>query len=178
VAGRVESFDGKPLPDVLVRASRVAARSDLPREFRPPLQSIETRTDPQGLFRFDVLALEDVQLFVSRQEGTHLHVDLAQQADVAALRIRLPAVRRLRVRPVTGAGDGFRVVDAEGEALFTSVAIGGVRMSGLEHRLDVAFDGEVETDERAVELVLTREGQEVRRIPLDLRADATLALDL
>jgi len=181
VAGVVTSLAGEPIAGAVVTAvRRFADPNDVSGARRSPRAGLRivAETDEDGAFRFDALAVEGTALVAATAgRSTDEPLLIERAPDLQALRIAIPAPRFVRVRPTSGDGDSFGFVDAAGEHLQSTVGFGTTRVSASIITLS-GFDGQVETDERAAEIVLYQGGAEVRRIRLDPPGDEPTEVDL
>ncbi|HEX6886396.1 MAG TPA: hypothetical protein VF530_23675, partial [Planctomycetota bacterium] len=168
VAGRVLSFAGEPLAGVKVAPVRTL-RSAGGRTGRSRWGESRT-SDAEGRFVFEELCTEGTVLSVHAADAPHVSsFELAVQPDLAALELRIPGPRYLRVLlDDPERAEGLALHDAEGRALDVVVQVGGVQLSCAAFFLQGGTSDVILTDERARTLVLHRGGKESERIPLFL----------
>jgi len=168
VAGRVLSFAGEPLAGVKVAPVR-ALRAPFGRSSGSRWGEART-TDAEGRFAFEELCAEGTSLAVFAPDAPqHSSFELAAEPDLAALELRIPAPRFLRVVLDDPArADGLAVHDARDEPLDVIVQVGGVQLACAAFFLQGGASDVILTDERARTLVLHRGGQESEHIPLQL----------
>ncbi len=171
VAGRVTNLAGEPVEGVAVAAYRrvedaAGALSDPPHD-----RAVRTRTSAEGTFRFERLVLENTHLDLRTSDGAVVHVELEREAQPEALALCVPEVRHVRVLLESEPGQAayFAFEDAAGKTLMASVMAGTARASSDMHSFEDGSSGLVATDERARFLVLFKDGEEVRRVPLSLK---------
>lgn len=169
VAGRVTSYSGEPMPAVALFAGRRVPLDGT--RVSTPLQTERSpRTDAEGRFEFAALHVEGTYLLPSSPETSYAdRIALDPNADLEHLEIRLP--RRCLFQLLLAdpdEADALQVLDADGnrltltvEAGLSALVSGGMTLAGGRSEVIV-------TDERAATIVLRRQRQEVRRIPVRL----------
>ena len=169
VAGRVTSYSGEPMAGVALFVGRRIPLDGA--RVSAPLQTEHSpRTDAEGRFEFAALHVEGTYLLPSSPETSFAdRISLDPSADLEHLEIRLP--RRCLFQLLLAdpdEADALQVLDADGngltltvEAGLTALVSGGMTLAGGRSEVIV-------TDERAATIVLRRQRQEVRRIPVRL----------
>jgi hypothetical protein len=136
-----------------------------------------TTTDAEGRFAFARLPRENVYLKVTGE--SILPLDWARKADggiaaaahgkVDEIAIVVALRYHLQVEVDAGSADEVRVVDADGKPVAINVFEGNATMSLDSLPLLAGRSKVMVVGEEARTLVLSKEGQEARRMPLALR---------
>ncbi len=177
VRGRVLSLGGAPLAGIELQLLRKSFESILRRpgskfDFGMFSQGARTRSDDEG--RFTLRRVPEEGVFVSMNGDSileHAH-HVGPEARDSEIEIRVPARCHLRVENAADA-DAVRVLDAEGQPLDVIVQSGHGINAYLHMRVSDGRTGVFSVSERAQTLVFLREGEEVARKPLALRAGDT-----
>ncbi|MDA1264247.1 MAG: hypothetical protein O2816_04115, partial [Planctomycetota bacterium] len=174
VAGRVLYRDGAPARGV--RVYPLLSRRGRDSRGRPPFLVESGRsTDDGGRFEFEELHFDGIRLWITGDQigepAKRLEVDLAASADLEDIEVRVAHVVQFEVALVDPTeADAFSAADAEGQLLsllFTLLGSGrststvGARMKLTGGRSEV-----VHCSEDVRTLILLRDGQEVRRVPV------------
>ena len=170
VAGRVVSYSGEPIPQVHMLFARSSAHGES-KYFAPVMVQAAPFTDEEGRFEFPALCVEGTYFLPA---GPHLagpeRIFLDPLDDLEHLKIRLP--RRCLVQVMLAGdpeeADACRILDAEGDFLTLVVESDDMMLSSGGMTL---ADGKSEVfvaNETGVTLVLLRDREEVRRMPISL----------
>jgi len=172
VAGRVTNWSGDPLENVLITVARAEnTEGSYIFEHSDPEQ-LPVRTDAQGRFEFAELCLERTRLHLSLEgagDSGRAAVSLADFDQLESLELRLPAACYLRVTLADAErADSLTLLDAQGQTLALTIVIGGARCSANSVSIVRGVTDRISTNESAATLVLSKEGQEVDRLPIRL----------
>jgi len=171
VAGRVVSLSGDPIPGIRLFFGRHGSSGDTP-FFAPLMTDLAPASDEDGRFEFEGLFTPGAYLIpVGPETSMSDRLYLDQFGDLESLVIRLPrrCLVQILLEQDPDEADRFRIEDGDGNVLSLMVETGNTTLStngglGLAGgRSDV-----ITTDERARTLVLFKDGEEVRRISLQL----------
>ena len=190
VAGRLVSSGGTPLADVQIALGRHADESVVdereisswndsplppPSFSRPFLEGPLPRTDADGRFEFDALSTERAFLLFLGDALQRPHTyRLEGASDLESLRIEATASCRFRVvlEGDPDEADAFSLARADGTLLPVFVPVSDVVISAPSVDIVGGRSGVVIGAEGSVTIVLLREGDEVRRVAVDLPAGA------
>jgi RNA polymerase sigma factor (sigma-70 family) len=169
VAGRVTDYADQPLPGVDVRVVRLV---DLPgggsARHESGAQGLAT-TGEQGQFEFEGLPIAGTRLVVAHFTPDTVEVELEGEPDLDQLTIRLPRLCRLRVHLADpDRATSLQLLDGQGTALNATLQLGTLVVMSGAVQLSGGVSDLIQTDERAVTLVLWKDGQEVERSSLRL----------
>lgn len=179
VAGRVVSASGEPMADVYIRPvrSRLASTSA-----QPPWISgvvLGTSTDADGRFEFPALATEGTQLELQHEAFFIRHVDLDDYPDLESMEIVQASLCDLQIELEDAEfADQVELLDADGEALELLEHYGSFLSAGRAARFDEGQTNVLQVLETARTIVLSRDGEEVLRRPIELRAGELTSLRL
>lgn len=185
VAGRVLSQSGVPLAGVEVTVGR-ALQWDRPVRAADPwsgspirapgagrwVDDVRATTDAEGRFDAGALSVEGAYVkllgdavFLAR------NALLADQPDTAALELRVDARSTFRLAvSEPGGATAYRIVDGKGESIPLFVDIEDATMSMWSVPLDAGRSTVAYSREGEVTVVLMRDEEELRRVPLFLPA--------
>ena len=185
IAGRVISQGGLPLVDVRVSAGRAVPWADPPpartsswdaSPMPPPAGAryfLDTfvHTDAEGRFEVEGLFVEGSYLLLTGPPivlSEHFSLDDTDQ-DLEEVEIRVEASSRFRiVLSDPDEADAFAKVHTDGRPLPLFVEVESHRISTPEVAIVAGRSGIVQTSEGELTLMLTKDGEEVRRIRIEL----------
>jgi len=156
---------------------------------RPPFLVHSGRsTDAAGRFEFPSLFPEGLRLWITSDEigeaARDIEIYLESCADLENIEIRVPRVVRFEVvlRGDPDEADRFEVADGDGLRLKLNYILRGAGStlsgSGGTMRLSAGRSEVVSCSEDACTLILYRDDQEVRRVPVNLKAGEITVLEL
>jgi len=168
VAGRVVSLGGAPIADVGLRAQGEILGDAYA---RPPGDAgSPIRTDSEGRFAFERLAIEGTVLVLQHPRLMFRAVTLEGRADLADLELVEPLLCELQVdlSVTPDLADRLQVLDAAGQPLTIIESFGVGFMAGDDARFTRGLSEVLSVPESARTLVLFAQGLEVLRRPLTL----------
>lgn len=165
VAGRLVSRRGKPIAGAQVRTGRLVD----PKE--PPRFTESRTTDADGRFDFGEIVIQDLHFQITG-ERVKIEIDIVPPRHAKLSALELEASLECHVRVDLGAkrslADSFAVFDAQGERKEMLAYRGASALVGDTFSIHDGVSDVVVVDESCTEIVLYKETNEVKRMPLVL----------
>jgi len=173
VAGLVTTLDGEPIAGALLRVNRRVPSSGTVDGSHAADLDFHAVTDADGRFQFDALCTEGTSLLLNGEMIPSAQVrELDQEADLLDVRFAVPAIAWVRVilESDLELADRVELRNTADDRVVLTVKAGSVTLGMIDAMLNGGRTDLIQTDQAATTLVFLKQGLEVDRIPLRLKA--------